>query len=195
MLTQIESIMRKISETQEELTALTSEINAIDSARLQGVVELTKKGLPFSRIWVEKSSHNCNTCYHPDIYTYGPEKGYMVLEYDDESSRGDQERTDHCKRLYLLDTGEFAVYRYHMNISFWQNDWNEGYQKQLKVLSIVETTGQFDTEDILEGIMGGLKKRLEKLGERTKAQKARIEKLRRFQIEAAGCPESSPTAQ
>lgn len=182
MLEKLQGIMNQIEVTEKELDDIIKQVESIDAERLQKVITITKKGIPFHRIWSKCNSHNCNTCYCPNTYEYTEFKGYLVASKDNGSSRGNTSRVDREKELYLLEDGSFAEFEYVGDFDFWQNAWNHEKRKLIESGLTVEDISLWDADEILNNIEKALSKRLEGLGKRTKAQQERIEKLKGLQI-------------
>ena len=175
--------MDQIEVTEKELNEIIEQVESIDAERLQKVIAITKKGIPFHRIWSKCNSHNCNTCYCLNTYEYTELKGVLIASEDNGSSKGDTSRVDREKELFLLEDGTFATFKYVGDFDFWQNAWNHEKRELIESGLTVEDVASFwDVDEILESIQKALTKRLERLGERTKTQKVRIEKLKELQI-------------
>ena len=143
------------------------------------MVKIAKKGLVFQRILTNCKSHNCNTCNHPDKNTFSEYKGVLLLEKDNGSSRGDQSKLIKLKELWLLEDGRFVTTDYIEDISYWQNAWNEANRYINENDFVIE---EWDVDDIVKSVENNLKERLIRLGERTKNQKERLEKLQGLKL-------------
>ena len=183
MLEKLQSIMDQIEVTEKELDEVVEQVEKIDVERLQKVITITKKGIFFYRIWSKCNSHNCNNCYCPNTYEYTEFKGYRVAFEDNGSRRGNTDKTVREKELFLLEDGNFATFEYVGDFDFWQNAWNHEKRELIENgLTVEDVVPFWNVDEIIENIQEALTKRLKRLGERTKTQQRRIEKLKELQI-------------
>jgi hypothetical protein len=185
MYKKLESIVNQIENVQNDLSEVEKQIDEIDAVRLEKIIKLSKKGLTFLRIISSKCIHNCNgNCYHNDECEFFEYRGILVSSIDNGGKRDTGYHIED-QELWLLEDGTFIETKKTGYHDYYQNAW-WNWERE-----IVRQNGEGDikvdpllwnVDDIIEGINTGLKERLNKLGERTKAQKERLEKLQAIRI-------------
>lgn len=105
-------------------------------------------------------------------------KGILIDQIELKEEKGQYGRNTEYRELFLLSDGNFKVFYYNEEISFFQDDSNT-YTREI---SKYQELDQFDFDNITKNIIKALEKRLEDLGDRTKEQKKRLEKLEALKV-------------
>lgn len=176
----LSSLANQIESAESTLTAVTAELNQLDTDRLAQVVAIARKGLPFTRIWATERRHNCNNCYHPAEHTWYAQKGVQVTKTDANVWDNDGGYDDE-QELWLLDDGSWAVTHCTGSWSRWQGSWSSWERTEPEALADPIAAG-WDVDYIVQGIVKALEQRLERLGERVRAQQKRLEKIRALEV-------------
>ncbi|MBA1335860.1 MAG: hypothetical protein HPY66_1678 [Firmicutes bacterium] len=176
MLEKLREITGKIEEIQAELSRIEAKANDMDKARLDEAISVCMKGLKFEKIY---SQHVAKSRYADDYEYLDGMRGIKLAEKNVKFSSGQYGKDYADRELFLMADGTFKVFYLVADISYWQ-DQNDVYERQV---SKNQDIFQFDFDEALENLLKALEKRLINLGERTKAQQARIEKLRAMQAQ------------
>jgi len=174
MLTKLENLSKAIEDAQKNFDGVKTELDSLEMSRLQDIINVAKKGLKFEKIYSEKiaSKHSTDYQYFEDI------KGILIDQIEIKDKQGQYGRTTNYRELFLLSDCSFKVFYYTEDISYWQDE-SSTYSREI---SKYQELNQFNFDNITESIIKALEKRLIDLGDRTKEQKKRLEKLEALKV-------------
>lgn len=185
MLKELELLVNKIEDAEKDLTNITTRINEIDSRRINEVIVIAQKGVKFEKIYTSNNVQNANGFnYRNDITEYFKNddgnflKGIKVASKETYTNKYGTGAEYNYIELFLLSTGELKVFYNEDNVDYFQGG-NSQYER---IFSRKHTIEEFDTEEIISGIMEALNDRLKDLGTRTKTQQERLEKIEKLQV-------------
>jgi hypothetical protein len=180
MLERIKNLVSKIEENQKELDEIKSNVDKIEQERLKEVIDIARKGIKFEKIYKNKTTYNSNgSNYRDDDVEYFKSdndcylKGIKVDNIDIKTNKYGSGAEYQERELYLLSDGTFKVFYKESNISYFQGN-NSSYSR---TESKYQQLDQFDTDNIINNIVDALEGRLKDLGDRTKTQQTRLEKI------------------
>lgn len=178
----LQELVSQIEAMQSSLDSVEEELHGLEASRLAEVVAIARKGLAFYRVVMSASYHNCNTCRHNPRKEYGEWKGILVAEKDN-SEYGDIRDGNEIdvEELWLLEDGTFATTCRSGHESHWQNAWWGWEREPLRPVAD-PLAASWDVDTIINSIVHQLEKRLAKLGERSKVQQARLEKVKNMMV-------------
>jgi hypothetical protein len=185
MIESIEKLVGQIQASEVELKSVEKEIEKIDDKRIKNMIEIAIKGMKFEKIYEDKKTYNDNgNYYYSDEITYFKDeqgnylKGVKIceksLEYNTDSYGGNEK----ARELFLLQDGSLKVFYI---LKKWSNC-QDGVNSYNREFSEHQDITEFDVDKIIDNIEEILTDRLEKLGERSKAQSKRLEKLQTLKI-------------
>jgi len=178
-------IMQVIETTEKELKEIEFTVNSIDVNRLTEIVRICKSGLSYKRIYTEKITFNQDgNKIRLDEVTYSNQdvKGCYLDYLDNKENKYGTGRTEEEIQLWLMQDGSFQEWSYCCSISYYQGDSNSHTRKFIRTLTTDQVVAFWDTNDVITGIRNALEIRLSNLGDRSKSQKTRLEKLQQLQV-------------
>lgn len=158
--------------------------NEIDQSRLEKCAEIAKKGIEFSEMYQEVIVYDNLSDYKDPQFIWlknaeGRDlKGTVICSKPIKNDGNNFVGNSETKELYLMEDGTFKVF---MMKATWSNLLDEE-NRYVRQVAFDQDISCFDYCEIIENIAKELEKRLKKLGKRTKAQTARIEKLQKLKI-------------
>jgi hypothetical protein len=158
--------------------------NEIDKSRLEKCAEIAKKGIEFSEIYQEVIVYDNWSDYKDPQFRWlknadGRDlKGTVICSKHIKNDGNNFVGNAETKELYLMEDGTFKVF---MMKATWSNLLDEE-NRYFREFAFDEDISCFDYCEIIENIAKKLEKRLQKLGKRTKAQNARLERVQKLKI-------------
>lgn len=153
--------------------------------RFNEAIGIAIKGIKFEKIYEELISYNGNNngCKDDDVSYFKDKQGKCLkgvivdvisFKYDSFRDGGSKEELE----LYLMDDGKFMVLEHTGEWSCWENSTDRYNREIFKNQDIF----QFNFDKIINNIIDKLNNRLSGLGERTKTQLKRLEKLKALKV-------------
>jgi hypothetical protein len=177
----MENTNLNLTEITNQITALSAQVEALDSAALtdevatvEKLLALARVGMRPSRIPIEIRSHNCNTCHHPNQTTYSDLRGVKFLSCDcEDETRDGTSRYDHRHEVWI--TADGLLFGDDCDpISYWQNAWNTE-TRTLTPYTVQELVKEWGLKLVVPAVQDLLTKRLERLGARSASAAKRAE--------------------
>lgn len=181
---QLKNMVIEIERSEETLNKIEMEVKELEEARLNKVIEIAKKGLSFGKIYENFTAYNNNNNWRDDEVTWfkGVDKKYIkgICVAENEINRNEDGYGGKVekRRLFLMDDCSFKVFFKYSNWSNMQDCASEYKQS----ISKDQTVDGFDYDEIIDSIKQNLSDKLGKLGDRTKTQLERLEKLKKLEI-------------
>lgn len=180
----IDDIVKKVLEQENELDKIEEVVYENDMERLLEVTAIAKKGLKFEKIYEERTTYNNHNSWYDDETSFftndegkcmrGIEVAYETIEDNSDSYGGNEKKI----QLFLIEDGSYKVFFEAKEYSNFQDDSNHYSREIFKNQNL----NQFDFDEIIDNIYHELERRMISLGDRTKTQKARLEKLQELKL-------------
>lgn len=184
MIENIKKLINIIEEAESELTNIKNEINKLDMERLMKVINIAKRGLKFEKIYSKYVVYNNHSQWRDDEVDYfrGDDgkvlKGIKVadksIEYNSEFTGGNKEEDE----LFLMQDGSFKIFNHSGRWSNYQDESSKYY----RTVSNNQDITRFDFDEIVENIYKEIKYRISDLGDKSKTQINRLEKLEKLKV-------------
>jgi len=178
-------IMQVVEQTEKELKSIELVVNSIDVDRLTEIVRICKSGLSYKRIYTEKITYSRDgNNYRTDDITYAEQslKGCYLDYRENKENKYNTGREEEEIQLWIMQDGSWQEWSYCCSISYYQGHSNSHTRKFIRNLTTDQVVAFWDTNDVINGIRNALEIRLSNLGDRSKSQKTRLEKLKQLQV-------------
>lgn len=156
--------------------------NEIDKSRLEKCAKIAREGIELSAIYDRVVVYNnWNDYEEPQFRCFknsdGKDlKGAVICSTTIKSDENDFGGNLQTKELFLMEDGTFKVFIRKVT---WSNLLDEE-NRDVREVASDQNVSCFDYYEIIENIAKELEKRLKRLGKRTKAQTARLEKFHKL---------------
>ena len=156
-------------------------MNHILKNKLDKCCEIAQKGIELSPIYKEVVTYNNGT--DPQFTCFenveGKDlKGAVICSKTIKNKENDFCKDLEMKELFFMEDGTFKVFIRKVTIS----NILDGENRDIRKVSLDQNMSCFDYCEVIENISKRLEERLKKLGTRTKAQTARLERLQKLKI-------------